>query len=577
MMIDFQALKKSAKNITAEMPIYKLAILGDCATQHISTALRGLAGLNGFALNIFDADYNQIFEQIIDDQSELYRFSPQSVLLIMCTEKLAASFMCLQESARAAFADNTIKTIQHYWDSISLKTSASILQFNFVYYNNGTTGSFALRESTSFSFQLQKLNYLLSEAAVNHKNVFLVDVNNIQSIYGRNMFGDSMLYYLAKMPFSLVALPIISQRTIDVIEALRGRTKKCVVLDLDNTLWGGIIGDDGMEGIQIGELGTGHAFTDFQLWLRELKNRGILLAVCSKNNEDIAREPFEKHPEMILRMDDFVMFIANWEDKASNIIRIQKTLNIGMDSLVFIDDNPFERDQVRSAIPEITVPELPEDPANYLAFLQNMNLFETVASSNIDNQRTDQYRMEAQRSAEQSSYVTYDEYLLSLDMHAVAAPFDKFYFPRIAQLTQRSNQFNLRTIRFTEAEIQELASSEAHMTRYYCLRDKIGDYGLIGVVILDKLPDQNLFISELLMSCRVLKRGMEEFIINDIISIARAIGSSYVYAEYIATPKNAMVSEFYDRMGFIRNGNQYLADISTFRACKTSIEGDCND
>ncbi|MCE5190078.1 MAG: HAD-IIIC family phosphatase [Eubacteriales bacterium] len=570
--MDFNTLKKRASKTDPDLPKYKLAILGDCATQHIATALRGTADLHGFTLDIFDSDYNQIFEQIIDDQSELYQFSPQSILLILCAEKLEASFMCLPERERVSFADNTIKTIQQYWSVISAKTSASVLQFNFAYYNDGVTGSFTLREPASFAYQLQKLNYLLSEAAVKHKNVLLVDVNGIQSLYGRNVFRDSKLYYLAKMPFSLEALPIIAQRTVDVLEALRGHEKKCVVLDLDNTLWGGAIGDDGIEGIQVGELGTGHAFTDFQLWLRELKKRGILLAVCSKNNEDTAREPFEKHPDMVLRMDDFAMFIANWEDKASNIIRIQQTLNIGMDSMVFLDDNPFEREQVRSAIREISVPDLPEDPALYLDILQSLNLFETVSYSSADNQRTEQYQQEAQRAVMKATYSSYDEYLESLDMHAVSAPFDKFYFPRIAQLTQRSNQFNLRTVRYTEGQIQEIADDTTHITRYYSLRDKIGDYGLIGVVILDKLPDNNLFISELLMSCRVLKRGMEEFIINNIIKMAEENGSSRVFAEYIETPKNGMVAEFYQRMGFAKVGTKFYADISTFKTCKTSIK-----
>ena len=214
------------------------------------------------------------------------------------------------------------------------------------------------------------------------------------------------------------------------------------------------------------------------------------------------------------------MFVANWEDKASDIRRIQQTLNIGMDSMVFLDDNPFERNLVRSMIPELTVPELPEDPALYVSYLQDLNLFETASYSQDDAKRTKQYQEEAERATLQASFGSYDDYLAGLGMVATAKPFDPFHYPRIAQLTQRSNQFNLCTVRYTETQIEALAASGDHITRYYTLRDKFGDYGLISVVVMDKQPESTLFISEWLMSCRVLKRGMEEFIINDLVSLA---------------------------------------------------------
>ena len=570
-MVDFASLRKNAKIKDPTFPQYKLAILGDCATQHLTTALKGTAHLQKFQLNVFDADYDQIYAQIMDSKSEMYAFEADSILIVMCVEKLQEAFVATPVQERQNFANDMLKTIRQYWDMVSAHTSASILQFNFTYYNDGVMGSYALRESSSFSYQLQKLNYLLSDAASALKNVFLIDVNGIQSVFGRNIFLDDKLYYMAKMPFSLDVLPTVAARAVDVIDALRGRVKKCVVLDLDNTLWGGVIGDDGLEGIEIGELGTGHAFSGFQQWLKELKNRGILLAVCSKNNEDTAKEPFEKHPEMVLHLNDFAMFVANWEDKASNILRIQQTLNIGMDSLVFLDDNPFEREQVRSMIPAITIPDFPEDPALYLQYLRSLNLFETAACSSADGQRTNQYQQEAKRATMMSAYGSYEDYLKALDMRAVAMPFDSFHYPRIAQLTQRSNQFNLRTVRYTEVQIQALAGSDAHITRYYTLKDKFGDYGLVSVVILDKQPEQTLFISEWLMSCRVLKRSMEEFIINDILNVAKENSCTRVVGEYIKTPKNAMVADIYKRMGFEQDGTQYFADVPAFQNKTTWI------
>ena len=380
------------------------------------------------------------------------------------------------------------------------------------------------------------------------------------------------------MPISTNLLPEVAKQVVDIIKALNGKIKKCVVLDLDNTLWGGVIGDDGLKSIQIGELGLGHAFSEFQMWLKELKNRGIILTVCSKNNEDIAKEPFEKHPEMVLRLEDISMFVANWQDKASNIKHIQETINIGMDSLVFIDDNPFERNLVKELIPDITVPDLPEDPAMYLSYLKSLNLFETASYSENDKDRTKQYQAEVGRATMQSSFEDFNDYLKSLQMVATAHEFNEFEIPRISQLTQRSNQFNLRTIRYTEAEIEEILRNDKYLTLSFSLKDKFGDYGLISVVIMEKKDKETLFLDTWLMSCRVLKRGMEEFIINTIIETAKKKGFKKVVGEYIKTPKNAMVEKIYSNLGFKEvKKDLFEAEVDNFSFNKTNIKLDENN
>ena len=570
--ITFKQLKKLAKADLSQLPPYKLAVMGDCATQHLATALRGYGAHIGLGLSVFDADYNQIDAQVMDPGSELYHFAPNAVLIQMCTEKLYESFCGTPLHRRAFFAEDVYNRITRIWDQLNAQIRTTVLQCNFPLLDDGAFGQYGSKTADSFLFQQRKLNYLLMEGCQKIKNVYLIDLDAIQANCGREKFSDPKLYYIAKMPVSVEVLPEVAKKVLDQIQALRGVTKKCVVLDLDNTLWGGVIGDDGLSGIQIGELGTGHAFSDFQAWLKELKNRGMLLAVCSKNNEPAAKEPFEKHPEMILRLEDISMFVANWEDKASNIRNIQKTLNIGMDSLVFLDDNPFERNLVRSMIPEITVPELPEDPALYLQYLRSLNLFETASYSAEDAGRTQQYRQQAERAVFESSFQSYEDYLKGLEMKAVAAPFDVFHYPRIAQLTQRSNQFNLRTVRYTEAEIEAISRDEHKITLYFTLKDKFGDHGLISVVILDKLEDNSLFVSEWLMSCRVLKRGMEEFITNKILQTAAENGCTKVIGEYLPTPKNAMVKDLYEAMGFERVGeNRFEAEVSGFQNRKTFI------
>ena len=570
--ITFQQLKKLSKTDASALPQYRLAVLGDCATQHLSTAIRGYGIHVGLGITVFDADYNQIDAQVMDPGSELYAFAPHAVLLQMCTEKLYEAFCAAPLQRRFCFAEDTYSRVLRIWERINSHSRITILQCNFPLMDDGSFGQYGNKTPDSFLFQQRKLNYLLMQGCQEVKNVYLVDLDALQAACGREKFSDPKLYYIAKMPISVDMLPAAAKNVVELVQVLRGAAKKCVVLDLDNTLWGGVIGDDGLSGIQIGELGVGHAFSDFQAWLKELKNRGLLLAVCSKNNEDAAKEPFEKHPEMILHLEDFSMFVANWEDKASNIRVIQKTLNIGMDSLVFLDDNPFERNLVRSLIPEITVPELPEDPAMYLSYLRGLNLFETASYSGDDANRTRQYREQAERAVFEASFQSYDSYLEGLEMKAVAAPFDEFHYPRIAQLTQRSNQFNLRTVRCTEAEVEALARDEGHICLYFTLKDRFGDHGLISVVVLTKQENSTLFVTQWLMSCRVLKRGMEEFIVNKIIRTAAEQGYRSVVGEYLPTAKNAMVRDLYEKMGFTPVGeNRFQADVPGFQYRKTYI------
>ena len=569
--LSYLQLKKNCARTPETPDGTRFALLGDCATQLLATAIRGYALEMNLPLRVFEADYDQIDAQLMDTGSEFYAFAPETVLLYRCTEKLYERFVRTPLDARAAFAETEIEKIRAEWARVQHGTKADILFFAFLPMDDGVFGSYALREGSAFPYQLLKLNYLLAEAAREAGNVRLIDLEPIRAHMGYDAFHDPKLYAIAKMPISTQALPAVASRVVDAILARKGRFHKCAIVDLDNTLWGGVIGDDGLEGIQIGELGQGHAFTEFQTWLKELKNRGVMLAVCSKNDEANAKEPFLRHPEMVLKLDDFSAFVANWEDKASNIRRIQKELNIGLDSMVFFDDNPFERNLVRTMLPEVEVPELPEDPAEYTAFARMQNLFDTKSYSDEDRVRTERYLAEKSRTELSAGIDNYDDYLKALGMKAVCAPFDAFHIPRIAQLTQRSNQFNLRTVRYSEQEIEEIAANPRYVTRYYTLRDRFGEHGLIAVVILEKRENE-LFVNEWLMSCRVLKRGMEQFIADSILRAAREAGVARVVGEYIPTPKNAMVKDLYASMGFRPLGDGlYEARVDDYQNHQTFI------
>ena len=374
-----------------------------------------------------------------------------------------------------------------------------------------------------------------------------------------------------EMVLSVNALPYVASRVVDIIGAIRGQFKKCLILDLDNTVWGGVIGDDGLEGIELGHgLGIGKAFTEFQMWVKKLKQRGIIICVASKNNEETAKEPFEKHPDMVLTLDDIAVFMANWETKVDNIRAIQGILNIAFDSMVFLDDNPFERNMVRENIPGITVPELPEDPGKYLEYLYSLNLFETASYSQADKDRTKQYQVEAKRVSLAKTFTNEADFLKSLDMVSTVSGFSKFNTPRVAQLSQRSNQFNLRTIRYTEADITSMAENPDVIDLSFTLEDKFGDNGLIAVVIMKKQDDETLFVDTWFMSCRVLKRGMENFTLNMMVECAKKRGYKRIIGEYLPTPKNKMVGQHYPNLGFTplevaSEGAKYVLNVDSYQ------------
>ena len=571
-MYSFNELQKASRKKIDGTEV-RIAVAGNCATQFFSAAIQGYARLSGLNAVIFDADYNQLEEQFFDSDSDVYQFHPEYIIIWLSPEKLYEDFLNLDRAEKRAFAEDQLSRLKRYWSSVERYSSAKILQPNFTEIDDKVIGSYSCQTDTTFTYQIRKLNYLLQQAAAQCPNLFLADFLSVQLQLGREKLFSAALYYNAKMPVALPALPYIAKVITDILLALSGHIKKCVIMDLDNTIWGGVIGDDGLANIEIGELGKGHVFTNLQKWLKELKEYGIILAVCSKNDEHIAKEPFEKSEDMVLTLDDISVFVANWNDKASNIKLIQETLNIGMDSIVFLDDNPFERNLVRQMLPEVEVPELPEDPALYLSFLQACNYFETSAYTENSSDRTALYQAEYKRRIAETEYESIDSYLKGLEMLGTAQAFQPLNYSRIAQLTQRSNQFNLRTIRYTEGEIKKIAEDMNYRTLSYTLKDRFGNHGLVSVIILKKQSEDTLFIDTWLMSCRVLKRGMEEFVINKLIQYVKKEAFTALSAEYIPTSKNSMVKDIYKRMGFTQTTeNHYLLFIENYKEQTTFIK-----
>ena len=575
-MKTFQELKKITKHMPADLPAIKVALTGDTATQFLATAIRGTGAERGYQIDLFEAEYNQVERQFLDPSSELYQTDADFIVLFQSTHKLGEKHSLLSPSQQESLAEERLAFVASVSENPML-ASKKIICLNYPEIEDTVFGSYATKVTSSFTYQVRKLNMGLMDLSQRYANLFICDIAGLQNKLGRDMMFAPNVYVSTEMVLSIDALPYVASRVMDIICAIKGQFKKCLILDLDNTVWGGVIGDDGLEGIQLGHgLGIGKAFTEFQMWVKKLKQRGVIICVASKNNEDTAKEPFEKHPDMVLKLEDIAVFQANWETKVDNIRTIQRILNIGFDSMVFLDDNPFERNIVRENIPGITVPELPQDPGEYLEYLYSLNLFETASYSQADKDRTKQYQVEAQRVSLQKTFSNEADFLKSLDMTSVVSGFNKFNTPRVAQLSQRSNQFNLRTVRYTEADIEALGQDPDVIDLSFTLEDKFGDNGLIAVIIMKKQDEETLFIDTWFMSCRVLKRGMEDFTLNTMVEAAREKGYKRIVGEYLPTPKNKMVENHYPSLGFQKlEGTptaQYVLDVEQYQPRENYIK-----
>ena len=572
-------LKKLARE---ELPGKKLkvALLGDTATQLLATAIKGELVDRGIAVDLYEGEYSQIERQLMDPTSDLYQYDAEVTIIFQSTHKLGELHSTLTTEQQEHLADDRLSFVSSLCENAFFENK-KIIYFNFPEIEDTVFGSYANKVESSFSYQVRKLNYELMNLSRHYPNLFICDIAGLQNMFGRRFMFSPNVYMTTEIVLSVNALPYVASRVVDIIAAIKGQFKKCLILDLDNTVWGGVIGDDGLEGIELGHgLGIGKAFTEFQMWIKKLKQRGIIICVASKNNEQTAKEPFEKHPDMVLKLEDIAVFQANWETKVDNIRTIQSILNIGFDSMVFLDDNPFERNMVRENIQGITVPELPDDPAMYLEYLYSLNLFETASYSNADKDRTKQYQVEAKRVSLSKTFTNEADFLKSLNMISTVSGFTKFNTPRVAQLSQRSNQFNLRTIRYTEAEIVAMANNPEIIDLSFTLEDKFGDNGLIAVVIMKKKDVETLFVDTWFMSCRVLKRGMENFTLNTMVEYAKSKGYKKIMGEYIPTPKNKMVEQHYPNLGFSPvtsdNSLQYMLDLESYspRECYITKKDD---
>lgn len=544
--------KKSIKKQLLEKDNFmekNIAILGGSTTSDIKLILELFLLNQGIKPNFYESEYNQYYQDAMFPNPELEEFKPD-IIYIHTTNRNITTYPIIGNSKEEVqeLLSNEYNKFSNMWDRLAEVYNCPIIQNNFelpFYRLMGNKDASDYRGKVNF---VTKLNLKFYEYAESHTNFYINDINYVSASYGLEKWADNFYWHMYKYALAVPAIPSLAFNISNIIKAIFGKNKKAFVLDLDNTLWGGIVGDDGVENIKVGpEVPSGQVFSEFQNYLKEHKNLGIILNVNSKNERENAIAGLN-HPDGPLKPDDFIIIKANWEPKSKNIVDIANELNLGVDSLVFVDDNPAEREIVRRQVSGVAIPEM-DAPEHYINILDKSGFFEVTTISKDDLNKSEMYKENAKRNEMLNAYADYDDYLKSLKMKATIKPFEAIYMARIAQLTNKSNQFNLTTHRYTQSEIEEIANNEKYIKLYGKLEDIFGDNGVVTVVI-GHIEEKVLHIDLWLMSCRVLKRDMEFAMMDSLVKKAREAGIEKIKGYYYPTPKNGMVKEFYSLHGF---------------------------
>ncbi len=533
----------------------RVALCGGITTSEIRAFMELLLLKEGFHPTFFESEYNKYFEDILVDDSELRTFSPE--LIWICTSGkniLKVPSLNLEEAGVAKMAEVEVEKFESLWKKLSGWSNALVLQNNFDRTLEQPLGMLDTREAFGTSAYFDRLNQKLTERSKTYPSLVVLDIDGLSHRLGLETWVDGGAWFSYKWGFSQKAQLQVAYAATRLFLAAKGRSKKVLIVDLDNTLWGGVIGDEGVENLKLGrETALGEAHLQFQQYLKSLKERGILLAVCSKNEDVIARSGFS-HLDSVLKIDDFSAFKANWNPKDQNIREIANELGLGLESFVFIDDNPAERERIRQELPMVAVPEVGSNITNFIRILDGSFYFEALKLSADDLQRARFYAANAERAKEINSFASYEEYLASLEMVAEIAPFSATYLDRITQLTNKTNQFNLTTRRYTRAEMQKVMSDPNAITLYGRLSDKFGDNGLISALVAS-IQGGVANIDLWLMSCRVLKRDMEFAMLDALVESCQAKGVREIHGLYLKTPKNGLVAKHYEVLGFEQSGD----------------------
>lgn len=537
----------------------KIAVLGGSTTNDIVSALELFLLDNGIEPEFYQSEYAQYWQDAMFPNEVLDSFKPD-IIFVHTTNRNITAYPEMSDNSETVNGklNNEFERFKNMWQSLKQRFHCPIIQNNFempFYRLLGNKDCSDIHGRTNF---ITKLNTLFYDYAQNNDGFYINDINYISADYGLKKWSDPLFWNMYKYAMCFDAIPTFAFNVANIIKSIFGKNKKALALDLDNTLWGGVVGDDGVDGIEIGqETGISQSYYEFQSYIKQLKSLGIILTVCSKNDRENAIAGLN-HPEGALKPDDFIIIKANWENKDRNIEQIAAELNILPESIVFVDDNPAEREIVKAQLKGVCAP-IMDGVENYITTIDRSGFFEVTAFSDDDLKRNEMYKANAMRASQQASFADYSEYLKSLEMTAYIDDFLPVYIARITQLTNKSNQFNVTTKRYTQSEMDEVFKSDKYIRLYGKLIDKFGDNGVVSVVIGQKSGD-TLDIELWLMSCRVLKRDMELAMLDTLVEKCREQGVKTVIGHYYPTQKNGMVKDLFERFGFSKitedeNGN----------------------
>lgn len=546
---------------------YRVALVGNATLDSFLPAIKCYAFATGIGVTLYAGLYDQHCQEILDTSSRLSAFEPEIIIIATNWRSL---FLDEEYSDQAAVVRKHILQIINMWRICRERWGAFVIQHGFEVPLISAFGRLSAAVDGGRARIIRRINLSLMEAADLKPDVAMLDIEQIAGREGKQRWNDERLWIAAKQYPALNCIPFLARNQVALIRAYAGLMSKCIVLDLDETLWGGIIGEDGLKGIALGGSAEGESFREFQRYLKALRTRGIMLAICSSNDETEAKSPFVEHPETILKLDDFAVFVANWRSKSENLLYIAQALNIAEHSIVFVDNSAVERALVRRELPEVEVPELPADPALFPAAIDRTLAFEAISLTNEDRLRSAHSAQQSRKIESIGPCATLDEYLAALKMRMMLHPLDQKSIPRVVQLLGKTNQFNLTTRRLTVRQVEEYMRDPVRYTQTACLSDRFTDYGLTGV-LLGASSGEELLIEIWLMSCRVLGRCMEDAMLAAAWNWAYSRGLKRIGGFYLPTPKNGLVARLYDRLGFTlleqdRTGaRKYTAELTSIK------------
>ena len=561
---EYISLSKNIDDLKFEKKL-KVAILSSFTLNGLNEILHVKCSELGIRYQSYLAGYNQYNQEFLNSQSDFYKFSPDVTFLVLDIRNfLGDNFHFpynLSDDERKSLVKEKIHHLENIIQNFEKNSNSKLVITNFNIPSYSPNGIIESKSVFGFHEMIEEINKLLRNISKNNNSVYIYDFNQFISKYGEKNVFDYRQFHVGDIQIALNFVPHFGDELMGFIKPITGTNRKCIVLDLDNTIWGGIVGEDGFEGIQLDHTSNGKAFVDFQKELLSLWNQGVILAINSKNNFDDAMKVIREHPNMILREKNFASIQINWNDKAHNIKQIADEINIGLNSIVFFDDDKLNRERIRQEFPDVLTVELPDDPSQFSTILKDLNDFNVLQRTDEDVKRGQMYAQQRERKKLENSISSLDDFLQQLDIKVKMKKSNEFLIPRISQLTLKTNQFNLTTKRYQEEEIRTLANDKKFIVGCAQVLDKFGDNGITNVYIINK-EDKTWIIDTFLLSCRVMGRGVEDAILSEILKDAKQNGISQIKAEFIPTQKNMPAENFLSDNGFKKDGSFWIYNLN---------------